>query len=261
MMDFDHAIKELDLAYNELISLFGEENRDFFNTKCFMAGGAFITLLHKEIPNDYDFYCVDKEAIEKLEFLIWKKFKESVVRTENAMTIESPNLTQKFSPVNGPQMNVGRKFQFITFIQGTPQEVINTFDFQHCKVWYDPIKKYINFDNRHTKQCVDNKFLSYDINSVYPVAAMYRVIRFTKRGFKIKRDEILKILQCIKLYDLTDRDTLLEQVRGFYSSSKFQQDELVNTVLNATSDIKKAHAAKFKNDFKRTVNKEVDNEG
>lgn len=123
---------------------------------------------------------------------------------------ESPKKYQPsfFSP---NAISLTDDIQIVIRFWGTNEEIHKTFDFIHAT-------NYFTFNtgvviNTEALESLLTKTLRYQ-GSLYPVTSIIRAKKFIKRGFNIGAGELLKIMFQISLLDLTDMDTLEEQLIG-----------------------------------------------
>lgn len=162
-----------------------DEIREIVEQNSFIAGGAIFSLYHKEEPKDYDFFFTDSAVAElvretfkynsTLKYVkgvrIGKYMGFKLVVTDNAITIG--------------------KYQLILNWAGTPEDVVNKFDFKH-NMYYLKDSAIVN--------CVDWKFIKekrlyFNENRARDVAnCIVRINKFIKRDFEIDNIEICNIL-------------------------------------------------------------------
>lgn len=102
--------------------------------------------------------------------------------------------------------------QIVLRFYGSPEEIHETFDFTHCTCWF-------RYRNRHLEmpskalQCILSKTLVYQ-GSLYPVCSIFRIRKFTQRGWHINAGQVLKILMQVSALDLNSYDVLEDQLTG-----------------------------------------------
>ena len=164
----------------------------FKEHKCILAGGAITSIFSGNSIKDYDIYFQDEEKLELFKAILWSQNRVKTAfgdtasilcRTDNAVTVSINNKT----------------FQFIILeelVSSYPIDIIEHFDFTVCMGTFDFLTKDFYFGKnffRHLAQ----RSLVYNINSNYPFASLYRVIKYLKKGFKISGIEMLKLgLKC-----------------------------------------------------------------
>ena len=109
------------------------------------------------------------------------------------------------------------KIQIVIRFYGTPQEIHKNYDFVHVTNYflphdYDYQKSELSL-NTDALMAIMNKRLEY-IGSKYPVASLFRIRKFMKRGWFISAGEMLKIAFQISELDLTDPVVLEDQLVG-----------------------------------------------
>lgn len=101
--------------------------------------------------------------------------------------------------------------QIITRFTGAPAEILKNFDFAHTMNYYTKAEGLVL--NQEALVCLLNKNLVYR-GSKYPVTSLSRSKKFINRGFMIGHLEYLKIAFQISELDLTNLNTLEEQIIG-----------------------------------------------
>ena len=140
----------------------------------YFAGGCFTSMLLREEPSDYDFYFRNEEDAN-----IFKEFALKHLKADIAF--ESPNaITMK------------NKMQFMTKHYGPPNYMVNSFDFQHLKV-YKVIGVPIIVATKDFYQILVEKHLIYS-GSEYPLASLMRIRKYIKRGWFISANTMLDIV-------------------------------------------------------------------
>jgi hypothetical protein len=104
------------------------------------------------------------------------------------------------------------KIQLIMRFYGTPSEIHRNFDFQHAMCWYDYHTNTLEIPFE-SMRCMLSKELKYQ-GSLYPLASVFRIRKFIARGWRITAGQLLKMCFQISEMDLTDRETLREQLIG-----------------------------------------------
>jgi hypothetical protein len=211
----------------------GEEIFDLFcKYNCLIAGGAITSIFSGNIIKDYDVYFHDKESLEKLK-------KHMISLSENQMNPKIGKVIISITTPNSFNFSVGNKiFQLILLddlIQTDTKKIIEQFDFTVCMGAYDFQTNSFVFDKDFFNH-LSQRSLVYNINSQYPFASLYRVIKYIKKGFKISGIEMIKLgLKCnnIKINNyqelrkqLLGIDTLfLKDLTDKFNSSEMAEKE------------------------------------
>jgi hypothetical protein len=220
-------------------------SRKDFNELVFIAGGAVTSLLTKSKVNDYDLYFKDAHVAA----LVVQALNDRVPFTGGAyvLTPRAPEpyhadtMTMSLSadvvasgnkaPVEGQTRLVfisdnaltmeikglDAKVQCIFRFIGQPTDVLQSFDFAHCRFFYDPaideIKgSVVGLSALATKQLV------YE-GSLFPLTSLLRVKKFVKRGWTLDPLQQLLILQNAIKFDWSDREVVLDQLKGVDTNS------------------------------------------
>ena len=108
------------------------------------------------------------------------------------------------------------KVQLVVRFYGEPEEIHKNYDFVHCTNYYDLGKEKLELFPA-ALECLLNKELRY-VGSKYPLCSIIRTRKFIKRGFHINAGQYLKMCFQVSQLDLTDIDTLEDQLVGVDSA-------------------------------------------
>lgn len=187
----------------ELFNILPPEIRKEYYKNIFVAGGAIYSLANNKEVHDYDLYIKDKEYLDILCSFFEENSKElGAFITENAIT--------------------WKDIQIIKVYYGTPEYVISTFDFMHCKGYYDIYKGVVyNPWFIYTDELKFNEFCNH------PTSAFFRIPKFLSRGMTIEKPEIRKILQSLKDNGFTKEDEKTMENLGIYEQVDYN-DKIVD---------------------------------
>lgn len=101
--------------------------------------------------------------------------------------------------------------QIVVRFYGEPDKIHETYDFQHTKAYWTSATGTIIPNEVY--DAVVNKTLIYT-GSKYPVCSIFRMRKFIERGWRINAGQMLKICMQVSELDLTDIDTLEDQLVG-----------------------------------------------
>lgn len=105
--------------------------------------------------------------------------------------------------------------QIIVRFCGGPETIHENFDFVHCtNYWTYDGGLVTNFP---AMECIISRELRY-VGSRYPICSIFRLRKFIERGWTITAGEIFKISWDVNKLDLTNMDTLRDQLVGVDSS-------------------------------------------
>ena len=135
----------------------------------------------------------DIETIEKLIEITKKEKYKAVFFSENAISLTG-------------------RVQLIMRFYGEPEKIHENYDFSHSMCLYDLSEdKLIIHEN--AIECMLSKQLIYK-GSLYPIASLFRVRKFIKRGWSVSAGQMLKMIFQASKLNLEDRDILREQLLG-----------------------------------------------
>lgn len=173
------------------------ELREEFREKSYISGGAIFSLYHDETPKDYDFFLRDKEIIDKLYTYFKKTVPMKYIKGVKQGNYKGLNLIMTDNAIT-----IG-KYQIITYFHGSPQEVIDEFDFKHNQFYCVDGKIYTvsGWEYLEEKKLYYNKKRARDI-----CGTIIRVKKFVQRGFLITNKEMAGMLLNLHEKGFTERE-------------------------------------------------------
>ena len=211
-----------------LLSITDDELKHYLEDRCFIGGGAIVSLLKNEEPNDYDVYFTNVEAVEKVlnyynqTFLYMggnnlsdiKIVDNKVSFKINVQDVDKKHYNTGCSPLfyTKSAITLKNKIQLIVKYFGNEKDVIKKFDFQHTHCYYSLYTDKL-FISDEAMDCITNKKLVYTAKG-FQLSSFFRMKKFLKRGWDISFPEMLKIAYKISMLDLNDIDILDEQLVG-----------------------------------------------
>lgn len=181
-----------------------------------VTGGAIVSMLQGDLPNDYDVYFrnpVTLDVVRKLYTAGYNPpaqrgfFRVSIKRfIETRVSIKHEALMVTDNAISLPG-----DIQIITRFCGSPAIIHENFDFIHTTNWYTH-REGLHL-NPKALEAILAKELRYQ-GSLYPLCAMFRMRKFIKRGWSITAGEMFKIGYDISKLDLNDIKVLKDQLVG-----------------------------------------------
>ena len=104
------------------------------------------------------------------------------------------------------------KMQLIIRFYGEPAEIHNNYDYVHAMCYYDHANNQLHLPGE-ALEAMMSRTLIYR-GSLYPIASIFRMKKLIERGWRITAGQQLKIMWQISELDLTDKNTLREQLVG-----------------------------------------------
>lgn len=109
-------------------------------------------------------------------------------------------------------ITVSDGIQLILRFAGDPAQVHKNFDFIHCQCWWQSWDNHLELPQAALESIITRE-LKYT-GSLFPVASVFRLRKFIRRGWTINAGQILKmIMQCQNL-NLNDIQVLKMQLLG-----------------------------------------------
>ncbi len=108
-------------------------------------------------------------------------------------------------------ISLTNNIQIVLRFNGNAAKIHSTYDFIHATNYYTQESGLVL--NLEAVTCILTKQLRYQ-GSLYPVTSIIRAKKFIKRGWNVSAGELMKIMFAISKLDLSDIDTLEEQLIG-----------------------------------------------
>ena len=113
-------------------------------------------------------------------------------------------------------ITLSNKIQLVVRFYGEANEIHKNYDFVHCTNYFDYGKNQLELKPDALESLI-NKELKYQ-GSKYPLCSIIRTRKFIKRGFHINAGQYLKMCFQLSQLDLTNIDTLEDQLVGVDSA-------------------------------------------
>jgi hypothetical protein len=169
-----------------------------------LCGGAINSLFTGTKINDLDFYLRDASKKDAAIAFFTKWFdKGPPYITENAYTFKRKSSAS----------NKVWTVQLITRFTGTPQDILDTFDFTITQGIYDFAEKQFVFGDRFFQDVASRKIV-YLGKSHFPICALYRTKKYQARGYELPGSTIMHIALSIVRLDIRSYKQLKEQLHG-----------------------------------------------
>ena len=182
----------------------------------------------------------DTEAINATEELGIEEVIEELddIKADNIIDKEKKQYFPVFISSNA--ITLSNKIQLVVRFYGEPDQIHDTYDFEHTKAYFDFGKNELVIPER-VWELTMNKTLIYS-GSKYPVASLFRIRKFINRGWNINAGQILKMAMQVSELDLMDIKVLEDQLIGVDSLyfmnmiEQFRRKQLNDTEFELTPD-------------------------
>jgi len=178
----------------------------------FIAGGTLTSVFSGSRVNDIDVFSSSKEYIDKFKDWIIEKFTPPDFEEKPNKLILSQlttNNAYSFTLLDDKQKI---KIQLIRKVHDIPSELIKKFDFTISMAAITSSFEIIT-DNRFLIDLAA-KNLVYNPNADYPIASLYRLQKFIKRGYTIKAASLVMLALKANSIPITSNRQLKEQLEG-----------------------------------------------
>lgn len=144
----------------------------------FIAGGAVRCVLDKTPLEDIDLFCTDGESVEDISALL-------------AMNAFSKTFTCPNNKLHTWKHRSGLKLQAIMEVKGTPNEVMNAFDFKCCQLAYYKDQFYA-----HSPECVKSAIKKHLVvhEISHPHSSIRRMNKYLQKGYYINDLEVYALV-------------------------------------------------------------------
>lgn len=207
---------------NDLIDQLPQSLKFHFTINTFIAGGAILSLLRGEEPNDIDIYFRNQETA----LLAAKHFKfypividfydilgtkeDRIYLTETNYSIpKKEGLCPVFVSPNAITLNNG--FQLIMRYTGDPESIISKFDFAHTQMYWSR-ETGVKISDKAKNSLILNELLY--LPGAYPLSSLFRLRKFLLRGWNISIGQLTKLSMQLSKLDYTDLKQLKDQLNG-----------------------------------------------
>lgn len=196
-----------------------------------ITGGSIASMLLQEDVNDYDIYFKNKEAAMTVakyytdKIALSKGIKIDVEDRGNRVYIKvkssgiaEDKSASKFQPafVSGNAISLNGDVQLIVRFFGEPEEIHKNYDFVHCTNYWTSWDDELIL-RQEALEALMSRELKY-IGSRYPLCSIIRTRKFIKRGFTLNAGQYVKMALQLQTLDLTDPETLEDQLMGVDSA-------------------------------------------
>lgn len=223
-----------------------------------VTGGAFVSLLNGEKPNDYDIYFKTKESVKKIAEYYASKWNEThkdkamvtiieedekiqcyikssgavMEDAENGIDDESENTEPFIEESEEEQKEEKPKYRARYFstnaisLSNDIQIIIRFYgDIEEIHTNYDFIHCTCSYDFKENKVNLPSRALEaiinkelYYVGSKYPLCSIIRTRKFIKRGWNINAGQYLKMALQLNELDLKDLSVFKDQLTGVDSA-------------------------------------------
>lgn len=186
-----------------------------------LAGGAINSLFSGRAVSDLDLYLKDVTTFEALQKDLEQHGYKTVFTTDNAVTMTRKGKKRTY------------EIQIITRFSGTPQDILDTFDFTIVQGLYDFTTSKFHFAPNFLKHIAQRK-LVYSGKSKYPICALYRTKKYGERGYRLPGTTIVQISLAIHALEIKTFGDMKEQLMGIDTAFL----KVLNEKMDASKDLK-----------------------
>lgn len=170
-----------------------------------ICGGAITSVFTGAPIKDLDFYVSDPDKLAGAIAFIETYFpKDTVFKSINALT---------WTRFGGQTNRKKYQVQLITKFTGSPQKIFDDFDFTVVQGCYDFSSDSFVFGDRFLTDIASRRIV-FCGKSHYPICAMYRTLKYQRKGFKLSGTTVIHIALAIARLEIKTYKELKEQLFG-----------------------------------------------
>jgi hypothetical protein len=162
-----------------------------------IAGGALTSAFSSSRINDFDVFFPSPYTLEQAIRIAPRD--DKTIETDSALSIISE----------------GHRVQLIKVLTGSPEQVIDSFDFTICQAAFQfkPNETGFWFGKGFFPHLAQRR-LVFNVSAEYPVCSLFRVAKYLKRGFHFSGIEAIKLGLRIQALEIEDYKELRRQLMG-----------------------------------------------
>ena len=166
-----------------------------------ICGGAITSIFTASAIKDLDFYVEDVDKMLEAIAFFDRNFGTQTFKSINAISWKRRQGTRTF-PV-----------QLITRFTGPTSVIFEDFDFTVCQGAFNIQRDTFEFSERFLPD-ICKREIRYCGRSHYPICAMFRTLKYQRKGFKLSGITVMKIALAIAQLRITTYGQLKEQLFG-----------------------------------------------
>lgn len=255
------ANRVLSQQYDWMKGYLANDQKVSLMSETYFAGGLFTSLVNKDRVKDYDLFCSTTETAQ----LLFRVFKYSC-NYANSLELEfevdekNPRLHRGKLVSTNPKLTVEQLLKFINddakvrkgdlaFLSknalslkngiqvifrfvGPPEEVFTTFDYEHCKVAWEPHPLGLTLGSTkfygRSLESLAKAELMYSGNTRFVLSALSRLNKFIRRGWGIAPSSLLALALTASKIDWNNKVALEEELLGIYGIDPQVLTEILN---------------------------------
>lgn len=182
-----------------------------------VAGGACTSVFSGQPINDIDmFFASHKDAIKGVDIIRSDGYYESKFSSPSAISwrSEDGHKLQTIDKVFGPPKEILENFDFtvtmcaLVFLPSSPLDMMGLLDEK-----YYSDQSYFQMDENFLYHLAE-RLLVWNVNGKFPIATMFRVMKYKDKGYKVTGVELIKLALGINQLKIDTYADLKEQLEG-----------------------------------------------
>lgn len=188
----------------------------------FLAGGSLLSLAFNiGVVRDYDFYFKKEEDFKAISAYLENRDYTLIANTNNALTYSYYVQDKSTVPI-----------QLIKAVIGEPEEILNSFDINVCKIGFSLKDKTLLY-HKSIPESVKEKTMKLE-HFNRPISSLFRICKYINKGLKPDYMDMLRLSIVISASSIEDIELEYEG-KGYFSP----YHETMAQVYKAFPDIMK----------------------
>lgn len=178
-IDKEHVLevkKSLFANMSVLLNQLPVSLRDFLRDSAIVSGGAISSLMHNEIPKDYDLYLNDKNDIMNFKQYV-SCMDKNLIQDADEKYVEV-QIEGKLVTANATTFI--NKLQVITLHTADARR---TFDFVHCMPWYKISDNSLHISQKQYNAILNKHLIKNNHKNAFALSDK-RIEKYTSKGWK-----------------------------------------------------------------------------
>ena len=179
-----------------------------------IAGGAVTSVFSGATIKDFDLYPLNIVSYTEFKREFEQLIKESDDSKDKQLFSTANAITYRYHNKIYQLINKYVSADCLVYQpEWTVAEILGNFDFTVCMAGFDcKNSQWVLYDNFLSD--IAERRLVFNTHSAYPICAMYRVLKYIKKGYELSGGELVKIALSINQIEMLTYKDLKEQLLG-----------------------------------------------
>lgn len=215
------------VAKNKIKVLTGDWYEHFKAHGCYLAGGALTSIFTNKEVNDLDIYFPTKTKMFRFVSEMFKPTSYGLSEMGQFECIATAITDKSIVCKDRVQLVIADTFK-------TPQDIFDCFDYTINMAAYSFATEEFTFHPKFFEHLAQRK-LVFNTGTRFPLVSLFRVDKYTKRGYSISKQELSKLCLAINKLKLESWEDLASHLGGLYGEQVFKlaKDDLIFSLEEA----------------------------